>query len=86
MKCKINELSNITMKKIKLLTALAVIVAGGYLMHGQENKVATPLALQNVEALANNEHEINYFCYGSGSVKCPNGRDVEYYLDNLKLD
>lgn len=75
------------MKKNKLFIALVVIVAGGYLMYGQEsNKAAPSLALQNIEALANNEYEIDYFCYETGSVVCPNGNHVKYYLDNLKLD
>lgn len=44
---------------------------------GKEEQLPN-LMLDNIEALASGEDTLNAFCYGEGSVPCPNGTKVEF--------
>ena len=75
------------MKRLKFLIALAVLSGGYWSYNHKEGKEQNDtLMLQNIEALAEGEYPVDYFCYGSGSVRCPDGTDVKYYIDNYRLE
>lgn len=54
---------------IKSIIVCAVITASIYLTYNK--KVATPLLLDNIEALASGESGSEISCIGYGSVDCP---------------
>lgn len=70
---------------LKLMMGIAVCIGCG--VYGYTNQVKeakiSPLALENIEALAQGEEEGNYLCYGSGDIPCEN-RCVKYRLDNVR--
>lgn len=70
---------------LKLMMGIAVCIGCG--MYGYTNQVKetkiSPLALENIEALAQGENEGNYYCYGSGDIPCA-GRTVKYRYNNLR--
>lgn len=62
------------------------LVVGGLYMGNPNSDRTSVLLLENIEALASGEGSTHYFCYGTGSVDCPNGRKVEFVRDNFSLD
>ena len=73
------------MKKIILKLTLATgIVIAVYFLYLQENNYLNDLAVTNIEALAENEYEEDYYCYGTGSVDCY-GDKVEMKIEGFRL-
>lgn len=74
------------MKKtiFKLMIASCVATAGYYQYSQQENNI-NDVVFQNIEALAGDEHYVDIFCYGNGSVECE-GIKVEMKIEGLRLD
>lgn len=71
-------------KKIFKLTIVAsAIVAGSYLYQQKDNSFNN-LAIQNIEALAEDEYYGDIFCYGLGSVDCY-GDWVEMKIEDYRL-
>ena len=75
------------MKKIIMLVMATITVATFLIVEVNKEEKMSDIALANVEALANNEFDDGYFCYGTGKVTCPySGQQVAgYYIRrNLK--
>lgn len=70
--------------KIALVAVLSVI-AGYVSFADNQNEELKGLVLDNVEALATNEGNVSYDCYGSGSVSCY-GDYVKYKIEGYSLD
>ena len=75
------------MKKNIMLVMATITVATFLSIKVNKEEKMSDIALANVEALANNEFDDGYFCYGTGKVTCPySGQQVAgYYIRrNLK--
>ena len=59
------------MKKNIMLVMATIIVATFFLTKVNKEEKMSDLTLANIEALANNEFDNGYFCYGTGKVTCP---------------
>ena len=59
-----------------------IIVATFFLMKENREENISDITLANIEALANDEFDNGYFCYGTGKVTCPySGQQVAgYYI------
>lgn len=68
-----------------IVCSAALVVSGLYMGNPDWDKTSI-LLLENIEALASGEDSTHYFCYGTGSVDCPNGRKVEFVRTNFSLD
>ena len=70
------------MKKNIMLAMATIIVATFFLTKVNKEEKMSDLTLANIEALANNEFDNGYFCYGTGKVTCPySGQQVAgYYI------
>ena len=70
------------MKKNIMLVMATIIVATFFLTKVNKEEKMSDLTLANIEALANNEFDNGYFCYGTGKVICPySGQQVAgYYI------
>ena len=64
-----------------------IIVATILAIKAERTKPMSDIALANVEALADNEGAENqYYCYGTGSVRCPySGKLVAGYIKRYNL-
>ena len=63
-----------------------IIVATILAIKAESRKPMSDIALANVEALADNEGENQYYCYGTGSVRCPySGKLVAGYIKRYNL-
>lgn len=60
------------------ITGIAMVILGlsGATPDQEEQKLN--LILENIEALASGEETTTAFCYGEGSVSCPDGTKVEF--------
>lgn len=72
------------MKKT-LLCILVLLIAGWNLMinqHNAEEKTLNDLILSNVEALAQEETQDKFHCFGYGSIDCSDGHkyEIKYFL------
>ena len=75
------------MRKILPVTVgAAALVVGSLYMGNPDPDEMSVLLLENIEALASGEDSARYFCYGVGSVDCPNGKKVEIVRTNFSLD
>ena len=76
-----------SMRKILMVVACSVtlVISGLYMGNPVPDKTSV-LLLENIEALASGEDSTHYFCYGIGSVDCPDGRKVEFVRDNFSLN
>ena len=65
-----------------MLAMATIIVATFFLTKVNKEEKMSDLTLANIEALANNEFDNGYFCYGTGKVTCPySGQQVAgYYI------
>ena len=72
-------------KAFKVIMGAAVCIGCGVYGYTHQIKegAISPLAFENIEALAQGEDEGNYFCYGSGDIPCAN-RCVKYRFNNLR--
>lgn len=81
--CKVNETKRYMKKKRRKMLLVAIIgiimVISGLsdVTLGEEEQLSN-LMLENVEALASGEGATTAFCYGEGSVPCPDGTKVEF--------
>jgi|GEM_PF-2613719 len=68
-----------TWKMLLIAIAGIVMVISGLSgsISGQEEQVSN-LMLENIEALAGGEETTTAFCYGVGSLPCPDGTKVEF--------
>lgn len=73
------------MRKVKTLLIIVGIMYSFFLCRRNDPSSLSSLALQNIEALAEGEEGDGYFCYGTGDVKCPDGKNVKYVMDNYNL-
>lgn len=78
-------------KKKKIFPAIVFICAFacyGFasVFFSTDRKVPSSCLFENIEALASEESgNGRYFCYGSGTVDCPDGSKAEYVADNFSL-
>lgn len=69
------------MKKNIMLVMAIIIVATFFLIKGNREENISDITLANIEALANDEFDNGYFCYGTGKVTCPySGQKVAGYF------
>ena len=70
------------MKKNIMFVMATIIVATFFLMKENREENISDITLANIEALANDEFDNGYFCYGTGKVTCPySGQQVAgYYI------
>lgn len=68
--------------KIKI-TSLGICLILGICMVQTEKKPTSSLFMDNIEALAQNEGERHFFCFGVGTIECE-GRKVAFVIDNYK--
>ena len=70
------------MKKKIVFAMMIITIATFHFMKANKEKKISGFVLANVEALAANEFEDGYFCYGVGSITCPySGQQVAgYYI------
>ena len=70
------------MKRNIMFVMAVIIVATLYLIKENKEENISDITLANLEALANDEFDNGYFCYGTGKVTCPySGQQVAgYYI------
>ena len=70
------------MKKSIMFVMATIIVATFFLTKVNREEKMSDLTLANIEALADEEFESGYICYGTGKVTCPySGKQVAgYYI------
>ena len=75
------------MKKNIMLAMATIIVATFFLTKVNKEEKMSDLTLANIEALANNEFDNGYFCYGTGKVICPySGQQVAGYFIRRNIE
>ena len=75
------------MKKNIMLVMATIIVATFFLMKENREENISDITLENIEALANNEFDNGYFCYGTGKVICPySGQQVAGYFIRRNIE
>ncbi|WP_294617909.1 NVEALA domain-containing protein [uncultured Bacteroides sp.] len=75
--------------KTKLIIACFLLIATAfiYIYSDTEGTGLSTLALENIEALADDEYDATYRCLGYGSVDCPfNETKVEYVMGGYSLE
>ncbi len=74
-------------KRLIYAFAIAAVSTAIFLKTNQSNpNVVSDTVLMNIEALAGNEAEEEYFCYGNGTVVCPSsGKLVAGYFKTRSL-
>ena len=70
------------MKKNIMLVMATIIVATFFLTKPNKEEKMSDITLANIEALADEEFDNGYFCYGTREVICPySGQPVAgYYI------
>ena len=75
------------MKKNIMFVMATIIVATFFLTKANKEEKMSDIVLANVEALANNEFEPGYICYGTGKVTCPySGQQVAGYYKRRNIE
>lgn len=75
------------MKKNIMLVMAIIIVATFFLIKGNREENISDITLANIEALANDEFDNGYFCYGTGKVTCPySGQQVAGYFIRRNIE
>ena len=70
-----------------MLVMATIIVATFFLTKVNKEEKMSDLTLANIEALANNEFDNGYFCYGTGKVICPySGQQVAGYFIRRNIE
>ncbi|MBB4043249.1 NVEALA domain-containing protein [Bacteroides reticulotermitis] len=76
------------MKKLSVLifsSIIAILVL--YKVEVSKNEKVSSLLLQNIEALAADEHDRSKYCFGVGSVDCPTSyQKAEYYGIGISIE
>lgn len=74
-------------KRLIFAFAIATASVAVFIETNQSNQyVISDTVLMNIEALADNETEEEYFCYGNGTVVCPSsGKLVGGYFKTRSL-
>lgn len=57
--------------------AMVIVIVGLSMEASNKEEQVSNLWLQNIEALVSGEGSSTVFCYGEGSVSCPNGTKAE---------
>lgn len=65
--------------------AAALVVSSLHLGYPVRNNVSA-LLVENIQALASGESNTHYFCYGTGSLDCPNGSKAEIVRTNFSIN
>ena len=75
-------------KMMGIIAIVAIAAVAGYNVYvSQSNAKLSNLALNNIEALADDEHVAITQCFGKGSVDCPKShRKVEYVFGGYSLE
>lgn len=60
------------------IIGIGMVVSGLSRVTPDREEQLSNLMLENIEALASGEEATNIFCYGEGSVPCPNGTKAEF--------
>lgn len=60
------------------IIGIGMMVSGLSRITSDREEQLSNLMLENIEALANGEGTTTVFCYGEGSVPCPNGTKAEF--------
>lgn len=68
------------------MVGLMLVVLGFCMATSGQEEIFSDLLLENIEALASGEDHTTVFCYGEGSVECPNGKKVQYIMETSRLD
>ena len=70
------------MKRNIMFVMAVIIVATLFLIKENKEENISDITLANIEALAKDEFDNGYFCYGTGKVTCPySGQQVAgYYI------
>lgn len=76
------------MRKMLLMPiiGLVLIVLGLCMGSFGQEEIYSDLLLENIEALASGEDHTTVFCYGEGSIDCPNGKKVKYIMETSSLE
>lgn len=70
-----------------MLVMAIIIVATFFLIKGNREENISDITLANIEALANDEFDNGYFCYGTGKVTCPySGQQVAGYFIRRNIE
>lgn len=59
------------------ITGIVMVISGLFRATLSQEEQISNLVLDNIEALANGEGTTTAFCYGEGSVLCPDGTKAE---------
>lgn len=72
--------------KILVLAVLSGTVAISSWVGNRQSVEMNALMLENVEALAAGENNSKIYCWGKGSIDCPNNKEkVSYVYQNYSL-
>ena len=75
------------MRKVILMFTIALVAIVILERFSNRKAIANDLFLNNVEALAADESDKGYDCYGTGNVTCPaNGEKVYCYMIPFNLE
>ena len=73
-------------KMMGIIAIVAIAAVAGYNVYvSQSNAKLSNLALNNIEALADNEDTTNHACYGYGDIDCF-GIKAKLRIDIFSLD
>lgn len=60
------------------IVGIMMVIVGLTMVTSDEEEQVSNLLFENIEALASGEGSSTVFCYGEGSVPCPDGTKVEF--------
>lgn len=60
------------------IIGIVMMIVGLYMTTSDQEEQVSNLLLENIEALASGEGNSKVFCYGKGSLPCPDGTKVEF--------
>ena len=67
-------------KKIIMSCLIALMLLCFVWLKNKNNNLQVDLVLSNIEALASYENGEGYFCFGTGSLDCPDNRSKVTYI------
>lgn len=60
------------------IAGIVMVILGLSGVTSSQGEQISDLMLENIEALAGGEDSTTVFCYGEGSLPCPDGTKVEF--------
>lgn len=60
------------------IIGIMMVIVSLYMTTSDREEQVSDLLLENIEALASGEGSSKVFCYGKGSLPCPDGTKVEF--------